>query len=479
MKISWKGLTWILVLGLLLRFVILAIFEGETLKIVDEIHYNALAVELAKTGNYAAPWAGLVSIRPPFYPWALSKIYGVFGWEDYTVVRVFQIFLSLLTTLAVYGFVRELGGFLSRRGALWTAALFCFYPSLVVENYLLLTETFFTFWLVLVLWTAARFLRTGSLYAASLCGVFIALGALTRSILWLSPIPLAVFLVIFTSRKFTRDVHFTWKRRATATLLLLFFSGVGMAPWMVRNTRVQKTFTPIDCMSGRNLMMGNYEFTPFYRAWDAISIQPPQDWYTVLKKSFCSETGRDFNPLTQGEKDRLASAYAKKFIQENPGLTLKRDLMKALCFWQLERSTIAGATQGFWGFDKIPPGTPRQVSLAMLAVIILLPYVSIFTLATLGACILRYRSSFLPSIALMLAVALYFWMLHALVFAHERYHLPLIPILIIFAVYAVENFRPTQEYLRQNSRRLTVFGVIIAIFIVFWTFEILWAINAG
>ncbi|MDO4630434.1 MAG: glycosyltransferase family 39 protein [Planctomycetia bacterium] len=499
-KIPWKMLMWILGLGLILRCAILVIFGGETLEIVDETHYNALAVELAQSGLYMTPGEGLVSIRPPLYPWVLSVIYKIFGLENYTAVRIFQIFISLLTTLVVYGLAREWDGFLTSRGALWTAALFCFYPSLVAENYLLLTETLFTFWLVLVLWTASRFLRTGSIYAAAFCGVFIAFGALTRSILWLSPIPLAVFFMIFAGWKFTsvtqetygsrriydprdtqdlHNTHFTWKQRVFGAFLLLIFAGVGMAPWIIRNTRLQETFTPIDCMSGRNLMMGNYEFTPFYRAWDAISAQPPYDWYTVLDKAVYEKDGLDLDPLTQGEKDRLASAYVKDFIKKNPGLTLKRDLMKALCFWQLERSTLAGVAQGFWGFDQIPTGTPRQVALVALAGTILLPYVSMFALATLGVCILRYRASFLPIVALMLAVILYFWLLHTLAFAHERYHLPLIPILILFAVYAVENFHGTRKYLSQNSFRLTIFSLILAIFGIFWICEIWWAMKSG
>ncbi len=474
-KMPWQVLGWILVVGLILRTVILAVFGGETLQIVDETHYNNLAVLLAETGNYLGGENELTSIRPPLYPWVVSVIYHFFGMENYTAVRVFQILVSLLTTLAVYGLAREWDGFLSPRGALWVATLFCFYPSLVVENFFLLTETLFTFWLVLVLWTASRFLRTGSLYATGFCGVFIALGALTRSILWLSPIPLVVFILFFPNQNKIgiKKEQFTWKRRILGAVFVLLFAGVGMAPWMIRNTRVQETFTAIDCMSGRNLMMGNYEYTPLYRAWDAISAEPPYDWYTVLRKRLATEKEIALDPLTQGEKDRWASWYAKEFVRENPGLTLKRDMMKSLCFWQLERSIPAGIERGFWGTDKLSDGR-RKVLFFGVTALIQLAYTVLFLLAVLGVCAMRYRGNWVPGIVLMFAVVLYFWVLHSLSFAHERYHLPVVPIMIMMAVYMAENFRVGVLRLRQNWVRMVVATAISAVFVGFWVCEIVW-----
>ena len=184
----------ILLVGLLLRLGIMAVMDGSELQIVDETHYDELAVHLVETGDFGSETEPYVSIRPPLYPWLISEIYRVFGIQNYTAVRVIQILISLVTVLCVYGLARECG-FLSRNASLAAAGIFCFYPSLVMQNFFILTETFFTFWLVLVLWSALRFLRTGSIYAACFCGAFIALGALTRSILWLSPFPLALFIL--------------------------------------------------------------------------------------------------------------------------------------------------------------------------------------------------------------------------------------------------------------------------------------------
>lgn len=478
----WRALVWILLAGLALRLGIWLVFCGEKLQIVDEIHYDDLAAELAQSGDFINPAEGFISIRPPLYPWLVSEIYHFAGLRNYAAVRGVQIFLSLLTAVFVFGLARELNE-ITARSALWAAAVFCFYPSLVIQNFFLLTETFFTFWLVLVLWTALRFLRTGSLYAAGFCGIFIAFGALTRSILWLSPLPLALFFLFCpisaSVRTSAPDLPlkpiFSWKRRMAGALLLLLFAGVGMAPWIIRNTKIQRTFTPIDCMSGRNLMMGNYEFTPLYRAWDAISMEPPRDWYSVLSRELAEQKKISLTPQTQGQKDHWASWYAKRYVCQHPFQTIQRDGMKALCFWQLERSIPSGALQGFWGFDRIPAGVPRKAAFTGLTICVLLPYVLLFGLAVLGVFSFPYHHSNLPGAAFLLAVLLYFWFLHSLAFAHERYHLPLVPILILFAVWFAGNWSSALSRLRQNPVRYLPAALMLTAFVVFWSCEIYWA----
>ena len=343
----------------------------------------------------------------------------------------------------------------------------------MAQNFFVLTETFFTFWLVLVLWSAVRFLRTGSIYASCFCGAFIALGALTRSILWLSPFPLALFILFWPNE----SPVFTWKRRLAGALALLVFAGVVMAPWMIRNTRIQKTFVAIDCMSGRNLMMGNYEYTPLYRAWDAISMEPPKDWYTVLRNDYTQKnSGPVFSIHSQGQKDRMAGEYAKNYMKSHPALTLERTGMKALCFWQLERSIPAGIQRGFWGLDRLGE-TPRKTVFLVVTCVVILPFVLIFQLALLGIFSSEFSGKMLPTVAILLAVLLYFWALHSLVFAHERYHLPLIPILALFAAGLFQNPQTAWARFRKSPFRWVPAILLSAAFLVFWCLEAYWALG--
>ncbi len=459
----------ILLSGFLFRVFVLGVLDGSNLSIVDETHYDEIAVHLTKTGNYGTDKEELISIRPPLYPYFLSKIYSIAGCPNYTAVRCCQIIISLATVLCVYGTARETG-FLSRNSSLIAAGIFALYPSLVIQNFFILTETLFTFFLVLVLWTSLRFLRTGSLWAIAFCGILIALGSLTRSILWLSPIPLALFILFIPNK----NPVFSWKRRTSAAFLLLLCAGLTMTPWILRNTNLQKTFTAIDCMSGRNLMMGNYENTPLYRAWDAISILPPNDWYTILKKDWSEKNTGSFDALSQGMKDREAGKYAKEFIKSHPTLTLQRTVMKSLCFWQLERSIPSGVQQGFWGLDRFS-GTAGKILFLVTTVLVMFPFVLLFQCAIWGFFAV-FSSKNIHAIALLLAVTLYFWVLHSIAFAHERYHLPLVPILILFAVYLFQN-RQNALFHFQKSAYLIFPLFLSLLFIVFWGLEIYWSVK--
>jgi len=287
------------------------------------------------------------------------------------------------------------------------------------QNNLLLTETLFTFWLVLACLAVVRFLNRNTLAYLAAAGVIIGLAALTRSILWLFPPVLALFILALWKQDF--------KRRLAAVGLLVCTFALTVAPWAVRNTRLQKTLVTIDVMGGRNFMMGNYEHTPMWRAWDAISMDGEKAWHHVL---YAGRT--DAGKMTQGQIDKAALAHGLRFVLDNPWLTLRRDVVKFFCFWQLERSFVAGMGEGFFG-------NPPIAAIVVLTAIIFGAYAAAMLTGIFGALMVPPRS--LPVYLFLLLMIVYICGLHSLVFAHSRYHLPLMPLVLVFSAAAVVNFR--------------------------------------
>src|SRR5215469_4134479 len=287
----------------------------------DESDYNGLAMRLVDRGAYCDSDGRPISLRPPLYPAFVAGCYLLFGNESYQSVRIAQAALSLVTTVLVYRLGTEL---YSRRVGLGAAAICAFYPTLLVYNNLLLTEVLFTCLLTAASWSAVRALRGSTAGRFAMTGGLLGLGALTRSVVWLSPPFLALFVLVFWQQSLR-------KRFAAALVLCVGFAAV-VTPWSVRNTQVQKTFTAIDVMGGRNFMMGNYEFTPLHRSWAAIGIDGERAWYRVL-----AARHGPLKDKTQGQIDKLAMRAAVEYVREHPPLTLKRDAMKFLDFWQLTR----------------------------------------------------------------------------------------------------------------------------------------------
>src|SRR2546426_9254369 len=109
-------------------------------------------------------------------------------------------------------------------------------------------------------------------------------------------------------------------------MIVAFCAVIG--PGAIRNTRLQKSFVAVDVMGGRNFMMGNYEFTPLYRSWEAIAQKGEREWFHVLQTKSQPE-----ERSTQGRVDKVAMREGFRFVRANPGLTLKRDLIKLMQFW--------------------------------------------------------------------------------------------------------------------------------------------------
>src|SRR5436305_7560850 len=120
-------------------------------------------------------------------------------------------------------------------------------------NCLLLTETLFTLLLCCFGYFLMLAYRQMSMRCLLAAGAFLGLATLTRSVTWMFPPLLAVFLLATW-----KD---SWPRRVLAVVALVIPFAIVLAPWAVRNTMLQQTFVPVDTMGGRNFMMGNYRFT--------------------------------------------------------------------------------------------------------------------------------------------------------------------------------------------------------------------------
>ena len=103
-------------------------FAGSHPAIWDEHDYDALAVNLVRSGEFGFRPAIPSSIRPPLYPATVAAVYGLFGLENFQAVRLLQAGLSLLNVLLLYRFGTVVS---SRRVGVWLAGLYCFYPSML------------------------------------------------------------------------------------------------------------------------------------------------------------------------------------------------------------------------------------------------------------------------------------------------------------------------------------------------------------
>lgn len=437
-----RPLSWIFAIAAVLRLVFWWGFCNQSLNIWDEREYDQLAQRLATTGEFAfEPGGALTSLRPPLYPAFVASVYAVAGVGNYAAVRLAQAVISLLTAGVLFALGRTVA---DRRTANWLVGIYCFYPSLLGYTNLLLTETLFTFLLTAAIYCCVRVLNRGSIIWAVATGLVLGLATLTRSILWLAPPFLAVFLVA--------ALRIPWTNRVCGVTALLCSFAAVIAPWSIRNTHLQQTFTVVDVMGGRNFMMGNYEHTPLFRSWDAIAIESPNSWIDKVMADSTPEQRR-----TQGMIDKLAMRQGLAFVAENPGLTAKRDLVKFFDFWGLERELIAGAGRGYFG--DWPPSL-----LILSAYAICGAYATVLLLGIFGALVIGLpdaRVSWLLSCVIAFVCGL-----HTITFGHSRYHLPLMPLIMIFAAQAIVH--RDEIWRRRSTPTFAVATLLCGVFVASW-----------
>jgi 4-amino-4-deoxy-L-arabinose transferase-like glycosyltransferase len=436
---SHRLLYVIVALGLVIRLVVLYMSKDTGLMIDDERHYHALALNLLHGHGFAWGPGALTSARPPLYPFFLMLVWTVSGTESLWVARGAQILLNLLNILLVY----RLGLLLfNRRIALWAAAGFCLYPSFIGFNVFLLTEVLFTLLLTVVALGYVVLIQTQRVSAAWGTGIALGLAALTRSILWPFPLllcPLAFFSV--RGRPWVR-IHIT--------LCLFLGYALVVTPWAVRNTRLQGVFTVIDTMGGLTLRMGNYEHTPLDRAWDPVTLHGETSIFQQLRQEH-----PEASTWTPGRTEKWAMKTALAYMLTHPLITLQRAVIKFANFWGLERVIIAGWQQGLY--------QPSRWLAGLGTLAITASYILLMLCASVGLFLAFPEERRVHVFFLLLLT--FICGMHTVTFGHERYHLPLIPVLCLYAAAAVvhRSWRRLQESVRTTVPSMIAWLILFAI----------------
>ncbi len=443
---SARPLVWILLAGAALRLAIWAWGGGLEPQIWDERDYNALAVNLAKHGEFAFSPGRPTSIRPPLYPALVSAVYQLCGLENHRAVHLLQAVISLGLVALIYGIGTMLD---AQKVGTWAAALCAFYPSLVWYNNLLLTEVLFTTLLVATCWCLILAYQRDVITLLLVSGLLLGLATLTRSVLWLFPPVFGVYLLLSWRGNF--------RRRVLAALVFTLGFTITIAPWVARNSRLQETLVIIDVMGGRNFMMGNYAYTPLNRAWATIEIKGERSWLGVLKAEH-----PDLPSMTQGQLDKLALRSAIHFVLDHPWLTLKRSTVKFFNFWGLERELIAGAALGYFG----PISKPTLVLMTLL----IFGSYAVAMIAGIFGAVVRPPADW-RSHGLLLLLIVFICGLHTLAFGHSRYHLPLLPLVLCYAAIAIVHGKEIWSQRRQWTFALAC--VLSGVLVASWAVEVL------
>jgi tetratricopeptide (TPR) repeat protein len=321
------------------------------------------------------------------------------------------------------------------------AGILCalYWPLIYFEGDLLM-ESMAVFLDVLALLVLAAALRKGRSWLFVWAGFVFGVSAIARpSILAFVPcIPVAL---VFASR--VRGAAPTpWLRQSILVALGLV---VVIAPVIVRNYVVGRDVVPIASQGGVNFYIGNNPQANGSRAWVPGLRADLQGTYQGAVELAEKEVGRTLKP------SEASNYYFKKgldFILTSPGQATSLMLKKLYLFWAgVERSNDK-YMQFFW----------RKFGLGVLP----LPgFWLVGPLGLLGGVLLWKRRSelavpYLFVVSYMIGVVLFF--------VNGRFRLPVAPVLMVFAAYALcylySGFRAKSK---DFGKALLVLGVCVFI----------------
>jgi len=375
----------------------------------------------------------LTSFRPPLYPAFLASVYFFFGVsaKRFFIIRIIQSIMGAALAPLTYLIAKSVIPLTSKwwKMAAWLVAL---YPMLVIYPLSLATENLFFLLIICSLWVLLIAEKKRKWIFFALAGILLGLTCLTRSV----AIVFAGLVVFWT--------WFILKEQKFALTIFLLVSIVTI-PWMLRNTFLHHKLTGIESALGYDLYVGYHpEGSGTFQYGISLDLMPYLD---------------------DGLRDKIGQSQAFEFIKNNPERIPYLIIRKLGYFFGLERRALTY----FYSNNFLGP-IPNKI-LVVISFLFLTPFVLISLSAMIGFGITKWDRT--NSLIGLLIVG--YLVPHILILAEDRFHLTLIPFLIIAAVSGWGSGWPIikSRWKTRNGKIALIISMIISLLLVAnWSMEL-------
>ncbi|MDP4178204.1 MAG: glycosyltransferase family 39 protein [Bacillota bacterium] len=214
----------------------------------DDVKFIRSAWILANTGNYTyhKPPAPTVFMMPglPYTLAFLMKIFGEFG--GIVAFRIVQAVIQVLSLLLIFFIARKL--FNSKTAIIAVIIDITCIAEVWIPN-LVLTETFFKFFVLLLVYFSIYAIEKNQIKYYILGGLALGFAALFRPTIVTYPIIILIMWII-------KKIDFKSAVKYTLSVILVF--SIIMSPWWIRNYSIFHKFIPLTMATGNPMYQGTY-----------------------------------------------------------------------------------------------------------------------------------------------------------------------------------------------------------------------------
>jgi 4-amino-4-deoxy-L-arabinose transferase-like glycosyltransferase len=370
----------------------------------DMLGYHESAMSLLRSGELRIK-GRLSASRPPVYPIFIYLVYYIFGPGNILMLRLIQAVLGGVISVLTVLLGRKV---FSAKVGVWGGLFYTLYPAAWTFSDMVMSEILFTVLLMSSLFFLVDFPRR-RMSDAVLAGILLGSAAMTRTVLYQFPLFFAAIILITSKQR--------WKHVPHLVVFLLSF-WIVLLPWMARNNRVFSK-PVITTKSGVDLYF--YNHNPFmyiiynYREEESLNHLSQKTWAM-------SETGRD----------SLARNIAVAWIEQHPLLFAFKGVRMQWNYFGIEREYLWWLLAGYWG--KVPKW---QIALMFP---LIAPWA--YLLIPLFIWGLVYSWKKIRAKSALLWVLVYNLAVTFVYYGYSRSRMPLNPILMLFAGYALTQYQP-------------------------------------
>ncbi len=403
-----------LILGaaLLLRLAWVLCTRWEPMFDDDAYRYDFTARALADGLGYVHLDGRPTAFWPPGYSLILAALYIVFG-QHVLAGQLLNVLVGTATVGIVYLLARRFAGHMT---ALVAAAIVALWPSLIFFTGVTLSETVFTFLILLCLYilvVAIGHEQPGSAHSTGrsallglLAGLVLGFAALTRGQALLLPLVLVPFWLVSGLR---------WPAIALMMVVVIAGAAVIVLPWTVRNTVELDQPVLISTNAGVDFWIGHNDGAggDFGESGgDALVFSHPE----------LDPVEREVRVNNEGFRKGLR--YALTHPAEEVILPFRK------LFWLYYNDEEGLKWNEGHGAQRFLPDGFRPVLSALSNVY----YFTVLALLALG--VRRWFSLREPAKVLLLSLVLYWTLIHLAFFGDPRFHAPILPVMALLVAIA-------------------------------------------
>jgi Tetratricopeptide repeat len=394
----------------------------------------------------------------PGYAYLLATLYKIAGYGPF-LPALLQALLDAGTAVLIYkvsvGIFAETGLRRAQIAGVLAAVGWAFFVPAQTYAVVLMPTAWFVFIFWLVLWRIVSRKNAPTKWGALILGLLVGLAATAiATILFLIPLLVGAILL-----KPAISTHSQFRTRVSALVLLFLGAAAGTSPCWVHNCLVARDRVFLSAHSGINFWIGNNpdangypRFPPGLHAGQAAMLQDSID---------AAESAAG-HPLKRGEVSRYWSAKARDYIERYPVAWVRLLALKLRTFWSA------------FQYDDLSIITILREQKVTFPGI----YFGLVAAFALPAMVLRWKA--VPA-GRWVTSAIALQMLALLpVFTTERYRLPVVPGLLIFAAFGLAMF--FHNLVAGKFPPMLSYGTLLAVSTVFISWPqrnpSLWALDA-